>query len=160
MSGTRPVASCAQILFLSVMVLLTAGGCSSFSQNQKSTGSPSSAAGEKTATVYYDFDDVIVPKEMKVINKETFVYGTIGLKAGVLALKGRVDLTSLVDFFEINMKKDNWQMVSQIKTPYILMLFHKENRWCVIALHEETYYTYTRIWLAPTLTEPGSGLLK
>ena len=160
MPGTRPVALCARSFSIGVILLLTVGGCSSLSQNQKSTGDPSNAADQKTATVYYDFDDVIVPSEMKVINKDTFVYGTIGLKAGVLALKGRVDLTSLVEFFEINMKKDNWQMVSQIKTPYILMLFHKENRWCVIALHEETYYTYTRIWLAPTLTEPGSGLLK
>ena len=160
MPGTRPVAICARTLFTIVIVLLTAGGCSSLSQNQKSTGSSSNATGQKTATVYYDFDDVIVPSEMKVIKKDTFVYGTIGLKAGVLALKGRIDLASLVEFFEINMKKDNWQMVSQIKTPYILMLFHKENRWCVIALHEETYYTYTRIWLAPTLNEPGSGLLK
>jgi hypothetical protein len=142
------------------MVLLTAGGCSSLSQNQKSSDSSSNATGQKTATVYYDFDDVIVPSEMKVIKKETFVYGTIGLKAGVLALKGRIDLASLVEFFEDNMKKDNWLMVSQIKTPYILMLFHKENRWCVIALHEETYYTYTRIWLAPTLNESDSGLIK
>ncbi|MGD2011182.1 MAG: hypothetical protein PVI76_08810 [Desulfobacterales bacterium] len=160
MPGTRPVAICARTLFITVMVLLTAGGCSSLSQNQKSSDSSSNATGQKTATVYYDFDDVIVPSEMKVIKKDTFVYGTIGLKAGVLALKGRIDLASLVEFFEINMKKDNWQMVSQIKTPYILMLFHKENRWCVIALHEETYYSYTRIWLAPTLNEPGSGLLK
>ena len=160
MSGTRPVALCARNLFTIVIVLLTASGCSSLSQNQKSIGSSSNTTGQKTATVYYDFDDVIVPSEMKVIKKDTFVYGTIGLKAGVLALKGRIDLASLVEFFEINMKKDNWQMVSQIKTPYILMLFHKENRWCVIALHEETYYTYTRIWLAPTLNESGSGLLK
>jgi hypothetical protein len=160
MPGTRPVTLCARTFFIIVILLLTAGGCSSLSQDQKSTGNPSTATGQGAATVYYDFDDVIVPKEMTLIKKETFVYGTIGLKAGVLALKGRIDLTSLVAFFEINMKKDNWQMVSQIKTPHVLMLFHKENRWCVIALNEESYNTYTRIWLAPTLSETGSGLLK
>jgi hypothetical protein len=66
----------------------------------------------------------------------------------------------LIDFFEINMKKDNWRLVSLIKTPSTLMLYHKNNRLCVIEIDEDSYNTYTRIWLAPVADSVSSGLLK
>jgi hypothetical protein len=156
----RPLTAHLPLLAVLVGTLFAAGGCSSMPPAQTGADASASADGQQSTMVYHDFDDVLVPRNMTVIRKESFVYGTIGFKAGVLALKGRVDANSLVTFFEVNMKKDNWRMISQIKTPYILMLFQKENRWCVIALHEETYNTYTRIWLAPTLAETESGLLR
>jgi hypothetical protein len=138
-------------------------GCSTISGNQtnSSQNKQQSADGDDDpTTIYYDFDDVVVPRELKVRRDKTFIYESAGLKAGLLSLKGRVDTTSLIDFFEINMKKDNWRLVSLIKTPATLMLYHKNNRLCVIEVDEDNYNTYTRIWLAPVSSSMSSGLLK
>jgi hypothetical protein len=69
-------------------------------------------------------------------------------------------MTSLSAFFENNMSKDNWQPVSSFKSPRTIMLFHKENRWCIINISEKEFSTHVEIWVAPTSNEAGSGLLK
>ena len=70
-----------------------------------------------------------------------------------------VEFDSLVRFFEANMPKDNWRAVGHIKADSAMMLFHKENRWCVITLEEGSYYTYAHIWVAPTVFTPDAALM-
>jgi hypothetical protein len=48
------------------------------------------------------------------------------------------------------MVKDNWQMVSSFKSVRSILLFHKDNRWCVVNVTEKDIYTYAEIWVAPT----------
>ena len=82
------------------------------------------------------------------------------LSAGVIVLKGRVELGSLITFFENHMARDNWQVVSTFKSTRTLLLFQKENRWCVINITDDTYNTHVEIWVAPTTNPIDSGLLK
>ena len=110
--------------------------------------------------VYYDFGDVLVPKELKVIKKESAIFTAPDLSAGVLSLKGRVDRDSLIAFFEDNMSKDNWALVGTVKTPHSMLLFQKETRWCVIEILEKTLDTRVKIWVTTTLESSKSGLLK
>lgn len=166
MFGIKPADPCIRTTFLVITTILSLSlviGCSTVSGN-KSGGSHNqqlSASGDSDpTTIYYDFDDVVVPRELKVRREATFIFEAAGLKAGVLSLKGRVDTTSLIEFFEINMKKDNWRLVSLIKTPSTLMIYHKDSRISVIEIDEDSYYTYTRIWLAPVSDSMSSGLLK
>jgi hypothetical protein len=138
-------------------------GCSTLSGDKSgsSHNQQLSAGGDSDpTTIYYDFDDVVVPRELKVRRDATFIFEAAGLKAGLLSLKGRVDATSLIEFFETNMKKDNWRLVSLIKTPSTLMLYYKDSRISVIEIDEDSYYTYTRIWLAPVSGSMNSDLLK
>jgi hypothetical protein len=78
----------------------------------------------------------------------------------VLALKGRVDINSLITFFENNMAKDNWRAVSSFKSPRSMLLYQKENRWCVISITDKGYTTHVEIWVSPTIGEVEGGLLK
>jgi hypothetical protein len=97
---------------------------------------------------------------MKVDRDTSFIYRTPGFSAGVLALKGRVEMNSLIAFFENNMAKDNWRAVSSFKSPRTVMLFHKDNRWCVISITEREFNTYAEVWVAPTITEVETDILK
>ena len=97
---------------------------------------------------------------MKIDRGDSFIYQTAGFTVGILSLKGRVDISSLVVFFEKNMPKDNWQIISQFKSPRTMMLFQKQNRWCVVAISEGNYYTYAKVWVAPTTRPPTGGLVK
>ncbi len=142
-------------------VMLSVSGCSALKSKQGST--TSTAAGSvrqaQAKTMYLDFGDVLLPKELKVNKDDSFVFTTAGLTAGVLALKGRVESNSLITFFENRMPEDGWQMISAIKSHRSMLLFKKQARWCVIGIEEGQMNTYAEIWVAPTMT-PESGLNK
>lgn len=116
---------------------------------------------DQTPTASYeDFGDILIPNELKLDSKASFVLRASGLTAGVLVFKGRVEQSSLIHFFEANMAKDNWQLVSSFKSPRTLMLYRKDTRWCVINVFESNFSMNVEIWVSPTIDDPSSGLLK
>ena len=143
---------------LMLALALALGGCTALQSQSTAGGSESAAAQDQgAAPLYYDFGDVLIPSEMQVNKKSSFVYRAPGFSAGVLSLKGRVDSASLIAFFENNMAKDNWRLVSSFKSIRSILLFHKENRWCVVNITEKEFYTYAEIWVAPTTVAEGAG---
>ena len=135
--------------------------CLACSSTPKTTdGSEAREKDEKNAPLYYDFDDVLVPRELTLNTNASFVYQTSGLTAGVLVFTSKVERGSLIQFFENNMAKDNWQAVSSFKSPRTLLLFQKENRWCVINVTDNNWDTLVEIWAAPFGGPSGAGLLK
>ena len=145
-------------LGVAVALILFCAGCSSAPKT--TDGSDARETDEKNAPLYYDFDDVLVPRELKLNAKSSFVYHTSGLTAGVLVFTSKVERSSLIQFFENNMTKDNWQAVSSFKSPRTLLVFQKENRWCVINITDNNLETLVEIWAAPFGGPSGSGLLK
>ena len=142
---------------VAVVMLLTAAGCSTA---QKATGGGTGDKDGQATPLYYDFGDVLVPRELKLDTESSFIYHSSGLTAGVLVFKADVDRNSLIQFFENNMAKDNWQYISSFKSPRTLLLFKKENRWCVINITDDKWQTWVEIWVAPFSDSTGSGLLK
>jgi hypothetical protein len=141
-----------------VALMLLSVACSS---TPKTTdGAQAREKDEKNAPLYYDFDDVLVPRDLKLNTKSSFVYHSSDLTAGVLVFTSKVERNSLIQFFDNNMAKDNWQTVSSFKSPRTLLLFQKENRWCVINITDNNWDTLVEIWVAPFSGQPGSGLLK
>ena len=147
-------------LGLGLVLVMLAGGCSSMNKKDKTATAPSATSTSGVPALYYDFGDVLVPKELKVDKKSSFIYETEGFSAGVLVLKGRIDSSSLISFFEKNMAKDNWQMISSFKSDRTMLLFQKVQRWCVMNINDETFNTYVEIWVAPTTKDSQTGLLK
>jgi len=117
---------------------------------------------KKSTPLYFDFGDVLIPKELKVDKKSSYIVQSPGFLTGILVLKGNVERNSLIAFFQNNMAKDNWNEISLFKSPQTstIILFQKENRWCVIKINEETFNTHVEIGVAPIINEPDSGLLK
>ena len=115
---------------------------------------------EGPSPLYYDFGDVLIPNALKVNKKASFVYKTSGFSAGVLVLSGKVEISSLIAFFESNMRKDNWRIISSFKSPRTVMLFQKESRWCMINITAKDFKTHVEVWVAPTINEAEAGLLK
>jgi len=140
--------------------LLTTGCAGTKPKKGDPTSQTMSQEDKGPSPLYYDFGDVLVPHELKVITKSSFVYKTPGFSAGVLTLRGRVEVSSLIAFFENNMAKDNWRAISSFKSPRTIMVFQKENRWCIINITGKDFKTHVEIWVAPTINEAESGLLK
>jgi len=153
----RWISKKAVIAFFMGLLILLAGGCAS---KKGMSVDETGESADRNAPLYYDFGDVLVPREMKVDKNASFVFRTPGLSAGVLSLKGRVDGSSLIAFFENNMANDNWSLVSAFKSYRNILLFKKESRWCVINITEKKMYTYLEIWVSPTIAGASPSLYK
>jgi hypothetical protein len=107
----------------------------------------------ETTAIYYDFDDILVPRELSIVEKKTMVVSTPEFVSGVLTLQGRVEKNSLFSFFINNMMKDNWTIESSIKSPGVtIMVFNKASRCAVITLQTDTFNnTIVQIGVAPIL---------
>ena len=160
MAGVKKVKSALLCIGIVVFLIFLITGCSTLPSERSSSESlEASRQKDKTGPLYYDFGDVLIPRELKVDRKSSFIYTTSGFSAGVLVLKGRVEVGSLISFFEKNMAKDNWRLISSFKSSRTIMLFQKQNRWCVINITERIS-AQIEIWVAPTMNEAGAGLLK
>lgn len=150
-------------VFAALLVFAVSVGCLAGRTGTKSSKAtePESAPRKRgPVPLYYDFEDVLVPAELKVDRKRSFVYHSPDFTAGVLVLNGRVEVNSLIKFFDNNMAKDNWRLVSSFKSPRTVMFFNKANRGCIINVTEKQFGTEVEIWVAPYFEPTESGLLK
>jgi len=145
-----------------IVTMMFITGCSMLKRRD---GSNAEGAGDASAAtskdIYLDFDDVLIPEDMPRDTERTFVFRIGALSAGVLVLKGRVPPEKLITFFESNMSRDNWKATSSFRSPRSLLIYEKEERWCIITITEDDFDHKTRveIWLSPKSEEMGSGLM-
>ena len=70
-----------------MLLLLLVAACSSTPQT--TDGSDAKEKNDKNAPLYYDFGDVLIPRELDLDVKSSFVYHTSGFTAGILAFKSK-----------------------------------------------------------------------
>ena len=144
-----------------VVVFVMSTGCASLNKDATGLEEPEvTKEAEEPEPLYYDFEDVLVPLELKEDKDKSFVYRAPGFTAGILAFSGRTEINSLIRFFENNMAKDNWRLLSSFRSPRTIMFFNKPNRSCIINITERRVKTEVEIWVAPTVEDAESTLLK
>lgn len=114
----------------------------------------------ESAIFHHGFDDILVPREMELQPRLSFIFEGPQVKAGVLVFKGRVDPVSLTNFFVNNMLKDGWQLSSSFKYRRTILVFTKPDRDCIINIIDDRFSTTLEIWIAPkkaraSATPPG-----
>lgn len=156
------------LIMFAAALCMALGGCAGLKKDKDASAdtpvSPPVAeeryAPAKPTAVYYDFQDVLFPVEMKLDREKSQVYVTDGFKTGILTLSGGVDARSMTTWFENNMVKDNWRLVGTLKAKRTLLLFVKQNRYCVISVTDGMLKTHVEVWVAPTLEDKGPGRLQ
>jgi hypothetical protein len=148
------VASKSRVLVLMLSVLLLVGaGCAAWEKSRdtsEETGEKKSEV-EAPAPVYYDFVDILIPAELSLVKKSSFVYSTPSFSAGVLVFEGYVQGESLVNFFTTNMPKDGWTLKSSFRYRRVILSFEKEERSCLVSVAEFPLKTRVEIWVAPQM---------
>ncbi|MCD4741993.1 MAG: hypothetical protein K8R67_05880 [Desulfobacteraceae bacterium] len=144
----------AAFCLLVFILVFTLTGCVGIpgSRNTKPSSAQTPEKSETTA-VYYDFEDVLIPKELSIVEAKTMVISTPDFASGVLTLKGRVERNSLFSFFVNNMMKDNWIIESSIKSPGVtILVFKKATRCAVITFENDKFNNIVvQIGVAPIL---------
>ena len=154
--------SCLTRVLAFVIALGTIWACSYLKPIDRSRPQNTGSNRPNLIPVYHDFDDVLVPKTMRINRKMTALNETQNMLAGVLALEGNVHRREIIQFFKTNMVKDNWIHVDQLIGPRSLFQFEKHNRWCVLTITESPGGLGTKldIWVIPKIDAVSSGLLK
>ena len=147
----------ALIITVALIVLVAVAGCSSLQKDKKS--SPAPAPQQEPLGSYHEFEDVLIPKEMELDTKSSFVFETPQYKTGILVYEGRVEAVSLSNFIEKNMIQDNWRMRSKIKYNRTILVFEKPDRDCIVNIEDATFKTVLEVIVAPRLetAQPEAG---
>ena len=132
-----------------LMALLAFTGCSTMGGgNEVDPGIDPATSG--AIGRYWDFDDVLIPVTMKLNKEKSMIFTTEGHRGGLLVFEDNLELTSLVNFFNVNMSKDNWLHKAAFKYPNVALFYAKPDKTCVIHITESTFSTVVHIWVAPT----------
>ena len=147
-------ANCKKVLmalFLNVLILMLLTGCATLSEKAVPLGeSQLVEESEETAiSLYYDFNDVPVPKELEIKKEKSVIFQTTEFTAGLLTFSGKVESDSLTGFFSNRMPEDGWRFLSFFKSPIKIMFFLKENRFCIIIITGEARSTEVEILVTP-----------
>ena len=136
------------------LFLLVGSGCAAFQKSEGTSGESEEKKSEVKgpAPVYYDFADILIPAELSLDKKNSFVYSTPSFSAGVLVFSGYVQGESLVNFFTTNMPKDGWILKSSFRYRRVILTFEKDQRSCLVSVAEYPMKTAVEVWVAPQLT--------
>ena len=90
-----------------------------------------------------------MPQELDLQSKESYVVQSGAIKTGILTLRGRVDLNSLINFFQMAMLREHWKPRGYFRYQRSVLIFEKPDKICVIRLYEDIFYTYVEIFVTP-----------
>jgi hypothetical protein len=128
-----------------ILLALLACSCSMFDKQT----TPTPAEELKRLPDTREFGDVLIPRDMDVDKNASLVQNTASGSLGLLRLHGRVEMASLMRFFQNNMPKDGWRQVTEFRSPNSLLVFQKENRLCLIAIEDSDFQTFMDVWVVP-----------
>ncbi len=156
----RPTKGIILAAALALFPITGLAGCETMGASKSE--SPDQGAAQPT-NLYRDFKDILLPGELKVDDKRTYIVQGPGLTTGILTLKGYVERDSLIDFFKSAMVRDNWTELASFKSPSkatsSILVFQKADRTAIINIHEEAFSTYVEIAVAPMAPGTSSGLM-
>lgn len=128
-------------------------GCATMALETKVSSTERSAEKERRAARYC-FVDIPVPADFKLPSTSDFVFQHLGRSTCMLSFVIERGIITLSAFFTDNMSENSWQSVSSYNPPKaFIMIYHKDDRWCVINLKEREHLTFVEIWVAPTTGE-------
>jgi len=143
-------------VFFAVTALLVVSGCAGrstpppnpvFSPPQATVAAPTTSAAQP---VFYDFPDIPIPHELSLRSDDSYIYQEGQIRAGFLTLRGRVDLSSVVNFFQLALPREGWTPKGGFRYLRSVLIFEKPGKTCVINMYEKLFYTYVEIYVAPT----------
>ncbi|MFO7878376.1 MAG: hypothetical protein R6U55_17545 [Desulfovermiculus sp.] len=147
--------------FLTAILLSMALGCTALTRSnsdQNAEAGASANASLDSAASDYDFDDVVIPAEMKLQKDESFIMQTPQVKAGILVYTGWVDPVSLFSFYLSAMPNEGWNPLSYFKYGHYLLVFEKTDKVSVIRIRKGSFSTRLEIWVSPAMSVNESGI--
>ena len=108
-----------------------------------------------------NFEDIVLPAEMKWNSKESIAIKTESFRGGILEYKGKVEINSLKDFLVTSMSNNQWKMVGEASSDEVMIAFTKPYKTCMVTLTEgfggQLGTTYLKMYITVDV-EAGKNL--
>ncbi|MDD5109378.1 MAG: hypothetical protein PHC29_07775 [Candidatus Omnitrophica bacterium] len=119
-------------------------GCSTFSDNSKSTNS-----GMLEPQAILKFNDVPIPVGLKPLPQASYSFESSGVRVGVLKYQGKASPDQIINFYKEQMAMYNWNLVNIVEYGHRLMNFERENESCIVTLEPKGNNVILTISLGP-----------
>ena len=98
------------------------------------------------------------PAGLELNRDGSFIYESERLKAGLLGFKTQGSVTELVNYFQKNMLKDGWSLLSSFKYNKNILIYTKPDKVCLISVALPTNVEGARVevWVAPLQSQSAS----
>lgn len=145
-------------MVLCASILLTAG-CAQMNPWAPVDSSSPGSATQSSSEPYYptDFRDLLIPGEMELARDNSMLIKTDSFFGGILNFTGRVEVSSLTNFFISSMVNNHWKMTGSIEGKTVLLSFIKPQETCMINIVEGGYGLKTNIYVYITKDLTAGG---
>ncbi len=144
-----------EILISSVVLFVLLGLAAGCAISKKEEGKAPSDTSLKAS--FSDFEGVVIPSELSVNKKKSYVYSAARTKVGLLTFEGRVEPGSLATFFQTQLPRGGWKPMTALKDREHSLIFLKDDRVCLITISETWFTTVceVRVGLVEKTSEPS-----
>ena len=145
------------LIFALIAILLGSVGCTS--RKTANTADPSGLDGAlpQVSSFADDIKDIAIPPELEWKRADSLVIKTESFRGGVLVYTGKTDILSLKDYMVASMKDNQWRMVGETASKYIMLAFVKPNKTCMMVISESFFKkTELRMYVAIDNANTGS----
>lgn len=122
--------------FFVLLILGMVGACTPKSPSSGDGGAEPVEQNYENLNYYYDFDDILIPRELDFKTDESYTLDNKKFRVGIMRFTGRVVIQDLIQFFVNNMAKDNWERTAAVKGKISVLSFEKFNKSCVIQIDD------------------------
>lgn len=140
---------------LMIVLIVGISGCNYFNRSDEEM-KPEAAIEEGNRPFYAkDFKDILIPDGLKLDRKNSMHTRSQTFNGGILNYEGRLDVTSLLEFFENSMGNSGWQLVGTIKSEKSLLIFVKANKTCMITVADSKFNLNSEVYFYISETARG-----
>ena len=144
MKGLNRIRKLLVCLVLSVFVL-SVQGCTYFDR----TDEEGTAALAPESQPFYpkDFNEILIPDGLTLDRVESMYIKSESFNGGILNYQGRLEVNSLIEFFENTMPQKGWKLSGSVKSANSLLIFTKPEKTCMISITENKLSRYTEVYI-------------
>jgi len=142
-----------RILIVPLIILFLAG-CAIQGRGAKVKAPISPAPPARPVLQSTDLPDLVLPRELKIVQEKTLLVRTPSYVGGLITARGRVTRDSLVTFFRKQLAARGWKEMGYIKYKNVLLAFRRPNGSCFIYITSSGLGGLeVRIWASESFRE-------
>ncbi len=97
----------------------------------------------------YRFEDLPTPEKLTLDARESFIFESPSVRAGILVYKGSASYESVIQFFKNEMPKYGWKLVNSFERGDATLFFEKPGWSCIVLVGRFALETTAEIRIGP-----------
>ena len=131
--------------FVMALFVVISQGCTYFD----TTSDENTIAMVPESQPFYprDFNEVLIPDGLVHDRAESMYLKSESFNGGILNYQGRLEVNSLIEFFENTMPQKGWTLSGSVKSANSLLIFTKPEKTCMVSIIESKLSMNTEVYI-------------